>query len=103
MSGSNEDNRDVVPNSSVQQEDWVKTYWRPGMGWLYMAICAFDFIIFPIVAMLLPLLFHFFSIPGEYKPWQPLTLDNGGLIHLSFGAILGVTAWRRGQGSGPPN
>jgi hypothetical protein len=29
--------------------------------------------------------------------WQPLTLQGGGLIHISFGAILGVAAWTRGQ------
>ena len=32
-----------------------------------------------------------------YTQWQSLTLQNGGLIHLAFGAILGVTAWTRGQ------
>ena len=32
-----------------------------------------------------------------YIAWQSLTLSNGGLIHLAFGAILGVSAWTRGQ------
>jgi hypothetical protein len=32
-----------------------------------------------------------------YTAWQSLTLANGGLIHIAFGAILGVAAFSRGQ------
>jgi hypothetical protein len=32
-----------------------------------------------------------------YTKWESLTLSNGGLIHLSFGAILGVYAFSRSQ------
>jgi hypothetical protein len=31
------------------------------------------------------------------KSWTPLTLSGGGLFHLSFGAILGISAFTRGQ------
>lgn len=76
-----------------ESEHWMKAMWRPAMGWLYMAMCACDFIIFPIIAMFLPQV-----IPGlTYIPWKSITLDNGGLIHMAFGAILGVAAWTRGQ------
>ena len=34
-----------------QEEHWIKAYWRPAMGWLYMAICFVDFILFPLLAM----------------------------------------------------
>ncbi len=27
--------------------------------------------------------------------WAPLTLEGGAMLHLSFGAILGATAWRK--------
>ena len=27
--------------------------------------------------------------------WEPLTLQAGAMLHLSFGAILGATAWRK--------
>ena len=78
---------------SKEEEHWMKAMWRPAMGWLYMAMCACDFIIFPIIAMFLPQF-----IPGmTYIPWKSITLDNGGLIHMAFGAILGVAAWTRGQ------
>ena len=31
----------------------------------------------------------------ETTRWTPLTLQAGALFHLSFGAILGVTSWRK--------
>jgi len=74
-----------------QEEHWMKSYWRPAMGWLYMAICACDFVIFPIISMFLPVMIK--GLP--YVAWKSITLDNGGLIHLAFGAILGVTAYGR--------
>ncbi len=64
-----------------EEEHWMKSYWRPGMAWLWMLICFFDFIIFPIA----------------YHPWAALTLSNGGLIHAAFAAVVGVSAWSRGQ------
>jgi hypothetical protein len=74
------------------EENWIKSYWRPTMGWLYMIMCAFDFIIFPILAMIQPKF-----IEGlQYTVWQSLTLSNGGMIHVAFGAILGITAYTRG-------
>jgi hypothetical protein len=27
--------------------------------------------------------------------WQPLTLMGGGLLHVSFGAIMGITSFGR--------
>jgi hypothetical protein len=29
--------------------------------------------------------------------WKPLTLEGSGLFHVAMGAVLGVTAWTRGQ------
>lgn len=80
-----------------EEEHWIKSYWRPVMAWLYMLICLMDFVIFPIMAMIQPVFLKHFGITMAYLPWQSLTLNNGGLIHLAFGAILGVTAWTRGQ------
>ena len=80
-----------------EDEHWVKSYWRPAMGWLYMLICFMDFIGFPLISMFLPILFRKDGINAGYVAWQSLTLSNGGLIHLAFGAILGVAAFSRGQ------
>ena len=80
-----------------QDEHWAKAYWRPAMGWLYMAMCAFDFILFPLITIILPIIQHNIGINMPYNEWKSLTLSNGGLIHLAFGAILGVAAYTRGQ------
>ena len=88
-----------VVDHQIEKEDehWVKAYWRPAMGWLYMAICFMDFIMFPIISMFLPVIYKGFGIVAPYTAWASLTLSNGGLIHLAFGAILGVTSFMRGQ------
>jgi len=75
------------------KEDWMTKKWRPMMAITYMAINIFDFILGPILFNLLQ-----FWNPGQaIGMWVPLTLQGGGLIHISFGAILGVAAWTRGQ------
>ena len=82
---------------SVVEEHWAKSFWRPAMGWLYMVICFMDFVGFPLLTIFLPIIFKPFGLTMPYQAWQSLTLSNGGLIHLAFGAILGVSAFSRGQ------
>jgi len=82
---------------SVVTEHWAKAFWRPAMGWLYMIICFMDFVGFPLLTIFLPIIFKPFGLTMPYQAWQSLTLSNGGLIHLAFGAILGVSAFSRGQ------
>jgi len=91
------DEKIVDEQMKKEDEHWVKAYWRPAMGWLYMAICFMDFIGFPMISMFLPVVFKGLGVQVNYVPWQSLTLSNGGLIHLAFGAILGVTSFMRGQ------
>ena len=73
-------------------EDFATAKWRPFMGWTYMAICFFDFVIGPVMNVA-------FSIITKTPlvPWKSLTLDNGGLFHLAMGAVLGVAAYGRTQ------
>lgn len=78
-----------LPVPATDESLW-RAYWRPAMGWTYMVICLFDFIIAPTGTSILITFFHS-SIPV----WRSLTLENGGIMHLSFGAILGVAAWGR--------
>jgi len=80
------------PAEKKEEEHWMKAYWRPAMGWLYMIMCFCDFVAFPIISIFIPIITKM-----PYVAWQSLTLSNGGLIHLSFGAILGVTAYGRTQ------
>lgn len=72
------------------QSKWLVKYWRPAMAWSYMAICLFDFIFAPVGTAVL-ITFYKSTIPV----WKSLTLENGGIIHIAFGAILGVSAWGR--------
>jgi hypothetical protein len=73
------------------QEDWMAKRWRPAMGWLYMAVCAFDFIIAPILWSMTQAYYHI--VP--FVQWQPLTLQGAGLFHLAMGAVLGIAAYGR--------
>jgi hypothetical protein len=75
-----------------EEEHWMKAYWRPAMGWLYMLICFADFVAFPAISMFIPIIT---KLP--YVAWQSLSLSNGGLMHMAFGAILGVAAYGRTQ------
>lgn len=74
--------------------DWMSAKWRPAMGWMYMAVCIFDFIIFPILWTLIQAYDAQGAVTTE---WDPLTLKGGGLFHVAMGAVLGVAAWSRGQ------
>jgi hypothetical protein len=74
-----------------QQEDWMAKRWRPAMGWLYMAVCAFDFIIAPVLWSMTQ---AFYKIV-PFVQWQPLTLQGAGLFHLAMGAVLGIAAYGR--------
>lgn len=62
------------------------------MGWSYMAICLFDF-------MMAPIFFAVFAAVTKTPPvvWKSLTLAEGGLFHLAMGAVLGISAFGRSQ------
>jgi hypothetical protein len=78
----------------VKKEDWMTSKWRPMMGWMYMTVCIFDFIIFPILWSLIQSV----DLQGMVTTqWQPLTLQGAGLFHMAMGAVLGVTAYGRTQ------
>lgn len=74
------------------KEDWINRKWRPAMAWTYLCICVFDFVLAPVLN------YTFFSkITQDFQQWKPLTMIDGGLFHLSMGAIIGITAWQRGE------
>ena len=76
-----------------QKEDWMTKKWRPMMAVTYMATIWFDFIVGPIIFNILQ-----YWNPGQaITSWQALTLQGGGLYHISMGAILGIAAWTRGK------
>ena len=78
---------------AAEKEDFMTSKWRPMMAMTYMATIIFDFIVGPIIFNVLQ-----YWNPGQaVTSWTPLTLQGGGLYHLSMGAILGISALTRGQ------
>ena len=83
----------MTTQAEKKQEDWMTTKWRPLMAVTYMATIWFDFILGPILFNVLQ-----YWNPGQaIGMWVPLTLQGGGLYHISMGAILGIAAWTRGK------
>ena len=74
-------------------EHWLNSKWRPAMGWMYLGVCIFDFVVAPILWSILQALYK-----GQVtSQWQPLTMQGAGLFHLSMGAIIGISAYGRTQ------
>jgi hypothetical protein len=78
--------------SEQKKEDWMNSKWRPMMGWMYMVVCMFDMILFPILWSLLQTFTH-----TQITQWNPLTLQGAGLFHIAMGAVLGIAAFGRTQ------
>ena len=75
-----------------KDEDWMQKKWRPAMGWMYMIVCFFDMVIFPILWALVQTIQH-----QTLVQWNPLTLQGAGLFHVAMGAVLGIAAFGRTQ------
>lgn len=82
-----------LSDSDKKKEDWMNSKWRPAMGWLYMFVCFFDFVLAPVLWSLVQALYK----GGVNVQWQPLTLQGAGLFHISMGAVLGLAAYGRTQ------
>lgn len=65
--------------------------WRPAIAWSYMVVCLFDFMVGPIIYNTL----QYLEVGTNISMWQSITLQGGGLYHLSMGAIVGVSAFGR--------
>jgi len=84
---------EVKSESAKKNEDWMNSKWRPAMGWMYMAVCMADFVLFPV-------LWSMVQVLGDGKvetQWSPITLQGAGLFHMAMGAILGIAAYGRTQ------
>ena len=82
-----------MSDSEQKKEDWMNAKWRPMMGWMYMVVCFFDFVIAPILWSIVQALYK----GGINVQWQPLTLQGAGLFHIAMGAVLGIAAYGRTQ------
>ena len=86
--------RKTIQRDPVQTYgNWIHNTWRPATAWVYLIICLFDFLVAPVIT------FYFFGRFGHssYTQWQPITLIGSGLFHVAMGAVLGVSAWQRGE------
>lgn len=76
-----------------KKDEWLQRYWRPMMAVAYMVIILFDFMVAPILWSLLQAI-----ASGTVSiQWAPLTLLSGGVFHAVMGAVLGISAFTRGQ------
>jgi len=82
-----------ISESEKKKEDWMNSKWRPMMGWMYMAVCTCDFMLFPILWSVLQSISH----GSVNTQWQPITLQGAGLFHIAMGAVLGIAAYGRTQ------
>lgn len=80
-----------VEFSPGNEESWVNKKWRPYMGWMYMVVCVFDFILAPVLWSILQA-FYQGSVTSQ---WKPLTLEGAGLFHIAMGAVLGIAVYGR--------
>jgi hypothetical protein len=80
-----------APPEDAEYVKWFHTYWRPAMGWQYLVVCLFDFLIAPILTGL----YSYYT--GSYHVWEPLTIKGGGMYHLAMGAVVGISVWSRGR------
>jgi hypothetical protein len=74
--------------------DWINKKWRPAMGWMYMSVCVFDFVLFPIMYSIVQF-WETQAANDAFRQWQPLTLQGAGLFHMAMGAVLGIAAYGR--------
>ena len=88
-SSNNVGDADILVKNT--NEDWINKKWRPAMGWVYMATCTFDFVVFPILWSILQATAH----GTVTNQWTPLTLQGAGLYHVAMGAVLGIAAFGR--------
>lgn len=78
---------------SYKTDTWLQKYWRPMMAVCYMIIILFDFIFAPVLWSILQAM----SSGIVSIQWAPLTLLSGGIFHAAMGAVLGISAFTRGQ------
>jgi hypothetical protein len=71
-----------------------KQKWTYLMGLTYMIVNIADFVAFPIMYTIV----QFWETQASndaFRQWIPLTLTNGGFIHIAFAAILGISAFNK--------
>ena len=77
----------------------INRYWKDWAGLIYLFICLIDFFVAPLVWNIkMENYCHKMVDKGlvcDTTRWEPMTLQMGGMFHISFAAILGVHGWRK--------
>lgn len=80
----------------LSKGEWMQKYWRPCAAFMYMICCLCDFAIFPIMFTVVQF-WEAEAANDAFRQWIPITLQGGGLFHVSMCAVLGVSAYGRTQ------
>jgi hypothetical protein len=80
----------------MSKGEWMQKYWRPCAAFMYMICCLADFAIFPIMFTVVQF-WETQAANDAFRQWVPITLQGGGLFHVSMCAVLGVSAYGRTQ------
>lgn len=81
---------------TMSRGEWMQKYWRPCAAFMYIACCLTDFAIFPIMFTVVQF-WEMSEANDAFRQWIPITLQGGGLFHVSMCAVLGVSAYGRTQ------
>jgi hypothetical protein len=77
----------------------LNRHWRDYAAVVYLWIILCDFFIGPVVWNIqMNSYCNMMVAKGlvcDAGRWIPLTIQGGGILHISFGAILSATAWRK--------
>ena len=87
---------EVVETEVLGKGEWMQKYWRPCAAFMYMTCCLADFAIFPIMFTVVQF-WETQAANDAFRQWVPITLQGGGLFHVSMCAVLGVSAYGRTQ------
>lgn len=71
-----------------------KQKWTYLMGLTYMIVNIADFVVFPVMFTIVQF-WETQATNDAFRQWVPLTLTNGGFIHIAFAAILGISAFNK--------
>jgi hypothetical protein len=71
-----------------------KEKWTYLMGLTYMIVNIADFVAFPVMFTIVQF-WETQDANDAFRQWVPLTLTNGGFIHIAFAAILGISAFNK--------
>ena len=96
----NKKKESLLPTVKLEPElsrgEWMQKYWRPCAAFMYMICCLSDFAIFPIMFTVVQF-WEEQAANDAFRQWVPITLQGGGLFHVSMCAVLGVSAYGRTQ------